>query len=114
MVNAHELEEAQQGRQDNRERFSELLEEARQARIRTEENFRKLDADEVVRRRTYLFNWLCAPNSMSDHEHLQNLIEDSPANGQWLLRTARFRAWYDSSSASSPLLWVTGKPGAGM
>jgi hypothetical protein len=113
-VNAQDLEEARQGRQENSMHFSELLEQTQQVRLQTEESFKKLDVAEVIRRRTYLFSWLSAHDKAPDLEHCRTLRKDYPTSGQWLLRNSRFRAWFDTSSVSGPLLWVTGKPGAGM
>lgn len=113
-ANARELQEARQGREQNRHEYSELLRQTNQVRIQTEANFRRLDAAEILRRRTYLYDWLSAPDTESDHEHLQTVITNNDDGGKWFLRMSKFRAWFDPSSASAPLLWVTGKPGAGM
>lgn len=113
-ANAKEMEESRQGRVETNNRLSEVLEEFRQGRREARERLERLDEYEVERRRAHLFNWLCAPDTPSDHGHLQDARKENPDGGQWVLRTSRFRAWFDPNSVTAPLLWVTGKPGAGM
>jgi hypothetical protein len=111
-ANALQLEQAQQGRADNAANFSELLQQSKEARLRTEEGFDNLRREETQRQKQYVLKWLSAADAMSDQDHHRDCRKISDS-GQWLLQNKRFRAWHDTDSLSAPLLWVTGIPGAG-
>ena len=111
-TNALQLEKTQQGRAENAANFSKLLQQSKEVRLRTEEGFDNLRREETQRQKQYVLKWLSAVDAMSDQDHHRDCrnISDS---GQWLLQNKRFQAWRDPDSLSSPLLWVTGIPGAG-
>jgi hypothetical protein len=111
-ANALQLEQAQQGRAANAANFSELLQQSKEAMLRTEEGFDNLRREETQRQKQYVLKWLSAADAMSDQDHHRDCRKSSDS-GQWLLQNKRFRAWHDTDSLSAPLLWVTGIPGAG-
>lgn len=67
---------------------------------------------EFDRRRTYVTQWLCAPNIQAMHEEITDAII-CPSAGSWLVADTRFKKWLDPLFCHDPLLWMTGKPGAG-
>jgi hypothetical protein len=111
-TNASELEQAQQGRADNTANFAELMQQSREARVRTEEVSESLHREEAQRQRQYVLKWLSATDAISDQDHHRG-CRNSTDSGLWLLENKRFRAWHDLESISAPLLWITGIPGAG-
>jgi len=61
-----------------------------------------------------LRSWLSAASSDVDQENAAKVREDYPNTGRWLLKQDLVRSWCDPRSSSIPLLWLNGKPGAGM
>lgn len=111
-ANALELEHAQQGRIDNAMQFAELLQQSKEARLRTDEGFESLQLEESHRRIQFVLRWLSPADAMSDQDH-HRVCRGRSDSGHWLLANGRFKAWSDPDSDSSPLLWMTGMPGAG-
>lgn len=67
---------------------------------------------EFDRRRNYVTQWLCAPNTQAVHEEITE-AKICPDAGSWLVTDHRFKKWLDPVFCDDPLLWMTGKPGAG-
>lgn len=86
------------------------FEQAREARIRTEKEFKSLETQEGLRRKAYLATWLAAADVEADQERGQLSRQGRPQSGRWLLVKPAFKAW---SSFSAPLLWIHGTPGSG-
>lgn len=112
-TSALELERDRQTRVEQTAHFNELLEQGKQARLQAEDNFRKLDVEERLRRKTHLLNWLSAPDTAVDQEHGRTLREQYPNSGQWLLDDPTFQAWLEPAAVTNTSLWITGIPGAG-
>ena len=110
-IHTSESNEAQQARSDSGAGLRDSLKAISAARRQIEEDFRKLDADEIRRRRFDVLTWLSAPDAASDQDHHRVLRNDS---GRWLLQNARYQSWSVSHTDAIPLLWVRGMPGSGM
>ncbi|KAJ0110210.1 hypothetical protein J7T55_000642 [Diaporthe amygdali] len=67
---------------------------------------------ELDRRQNYVTQWLCAPNTQGFQEEIAEARICADA-GSWLVRDRKFTNWTDPHFCDNPLLWVTGKPGAG-
>ncbi|PIA93282.1 hypothetical protein CB0940_04886 [Cercospora beticola] len=93
--------------------LAQLLAQASQTRLEAQEAIRKLGADEVVRRRGHVVNWLSAPDAGSDQDHGHAVRKCCPESGKWILDDPRYRRWNDSQAEETPLLWVNAIPGAG-
>ena len=89
------------------------FEQAKQARLLTEREFRSLEAQEILRRKGLLATWLAAADVRSDQEEGRLTRHNYPQSGRWLLAKPQFRTWLDPKSYSAPLLWIHGKPGSG-
>lgn len=105
--------EVRQGMSETNTQMRELVQESQRARQQAEENTRRLNADEAVRFRMHVANWLSAPDAISDQDHGRAVCKDHPESGHWLLQNARYRTWADPRTDTTPLLWVNGIPGSG-
>jgi hypothetical protein len=59
-------------------------------------------------------SWLSAADSASDHEDSLAVQEKDPDSGRWLLEQHLIKDWVNLHRSSEPVLWINGKPGAGM
>ncbi|KAK7431623.1 hypothetical protein QQZ08_001841 [Neonectria magnoliae] len=57
--------------------------------------------------------WLSIYNSKLQHDMCAKAKAECPGSGAWLLGDNRFKAWFDPIYCTTPLLWLTGIPGAG-
>jgi hypothetical protein len=112
-TNTSELERNRLERSEQSARVRGLLEQARQTRSENEAKFRKLNDDEVLRRRLHLVDWLSAADALADQEHRCSLRASNSQSGQWLKEDHTFRLWLEPASDSENTLWITGIPGAG-
>ena len=58
-------------------------------------------------------DWLSAATVFKDQEHATETRADYPNSGRWLLTRGPMKSFLDPQSCTMPLLWMTGKPGAG-
>jgi hypothetical protein len=89
------------------------FEQFERARVIAEEEFRVMRDNEGKRRKIAVRDWLGAATSEVDQENCANVRVQYPGTGRWLLQIRHVQAWLDSNSSSTPLLWLTGIPGAG-
>jgi hypothetical protein len=72
------------------------------------------DKDNETQRCRYVTRqWLSAGNYEADQETYSNVRKGYPGTGQWLMEFDKFKAWFNPSSCITPLLWLSGIPGAG-
>jgi len=109
---AQELDQAQQGRADNAIHFAELLQQIKETRLLSQKGFGDLEREATHRQKQQVLKWLSAADARSDQDHHRG-CRNKTDGGHWLLRNKRFLAWIEATSDASPLLWVTGIPGAG-
>lgn len=108
-----EILQNRQERHQHVARFTELVESSHQIRMENDANFRKLDTDEALRRRTHIINWLSATIAQVDQDHASLPRQHCSESGQWLLNDATFRDWLAPTAVSSAAIWMTGMPGSG-
>ncbi|KAK6062398.1 zinc finger protein [Seiridium cupressi] len=75
--------------------------------------FNNIRQAELDRRRNAIIQWLSASNSQVVQEECIEASSLCVGAGDWLVADHRFRNWSDLQYCSNPLLWMTGKPGAG-
>ena len=56
-------------------------------------------------------SWLAPKSFDDDRERCQDIIEDYPNTGNWLVHDTRFNSWLEDSS--KPVLFLSGIPGSG-
>lgn len=88
------------------------LEEVRRIHRIAVDEFNNQRQAELDRRRNYVALWLCAPNSHGVQEEIAE-ARVCPDAGSWLIEDHTFTNWVDPHFCDNPLLWITGKPGAG-
>lgn len=90
------------------------IEEIRSLRRTTEAKLESLQKADMARRKAAIFRWLSSADSEVIHERHLKARSDNLTAGQWLLDDHRFQKWFDPVYCSTPLLWMNGKPGAGV
>jgi hypothetical protein len=78
-----------------------------------EERYRREKKDDDRRKLRTVRDWLCAANSTDDQENYICESAQYPGTGDWILRDNLVGAWSNPSITTTPLLWLTGIPGAG-
>lgn len=66
---------------------------------------------ELNSQRDIVQQWLSFANNETRHEDAS--ADRHPGTGTWLLQDEKFQAWFNSDYCIEPLLWLSGKPGAG-
>jgi hypothetical protein len=74
------------------------------------QNARNADID---RRRSKVLQWLSPASSQIIQEGCEKARAEYPGTGQWLFSNERFSKWFHPDFCQSPLLWLSGIPGAG-
>ncbi|CEN61886.1 hypothetical protein ASPCAL08533 [Aspergillus calidoustus] len=87
--------------------------EHRKSVAEREEKYRREKDDEDRRKRRAVRNWLSAANSGDDQANYIHESANYPGTGEWILRDSLVGAWSNPSIMTTPLLWLTGIPGAG-
>lgn len=88
------------------------LEEVRRIHRIAVDEFDNQRLAELDRRRNYVTQWLCSSNTQGLQEEIAE-ARLCPDAGSWLVKDHKFTNWADPHFCDNPLLWVTGKPGAG-
>jgi hypothetical protein len=89
------------------------LTEHRKSVAEREERYRREKDDEDHRKRRAVRDWLSAANSADDQANYTHESANYPGTGEWILRDSLVGAWSNPSIMTTPLLWLTGIPGAG-
>lgn len=89
------------------------VEEIRNLQRLAEKRFEEQRSEDLDRRRTAILQWLSPASSETVHERHLAARATNPDSGAWLLKHDRFEKWFDVNFCSTPLLWLSGKPGAG-
>ncbi|KAK9774284.1 putative C2H2-type domain-containing protein [Seiridium cardinale] len=89
------------------------FEEIRRLNQTTAIEFNNMRQAELDRKRNATIQWLSASNSQVVQEEYIEASSLCVGAGDWLVADHRFRNWSDLQYCSNPLLWMTGKPGAG-
>jgi ankyrin repeat protein len=90
-----------------------LMEELYETRRAVDEDCKRQREKDENRRRDAAFSWLSAADSATDHEDALVIHEEGVASGEWLFRQDTIKDWMDPHSLPEPILWITGRPGAG-
>ena len=89
------------------------FEQAKNERLLAERRYNTIQEQEMFHRQTFLHSWLSPANTVDDQERCAEIRSGRFATGRWLLKSDKFRSWFDMGSAPSPILWINGIPGAG-
>ncbi|KAI0123678.1 hypothetical protein BJ170DRAFT_640053 [Xylariales sp. AK1849] len=108
---------------DNMRRHKQLIEsratimqfeEVQLFRQTAEEEFKKRNREETDHRRQVVTQWLSPFNPEDLQESYREIRSMCPDAGRWLIDDDhRFKQWFDPKFCLTPLLWVSGIPGAG-
>lgn len=90
------------------------MQELRETRRVLEAECQKRQEQESTNRRLAVNAWLSPVDSVSDHDDALAVQQGDSDSGRWLLQQDLVREWSNPNSRSEPLLWINGKPGAGM
>ena len=94
--------------------FEQLFREMEKARTAAEADYQCRTIEEERHRRITVRNWLSAASVDTDQEKGVNARKDCPGSGRWLLEHNCMQAWFNMEFCATPLLWLSGIPGAGL
>jgi len=90
------------------------IEEFQQSRRIENDRFEEHLAKEDIERYRAVASWLKAADMASEQYHLSKTRAAYPEIGKWLVNHQTFKDWFDPQFPNiPPLLWLTGIPGAG-
>lgn len=89
------------------------LQEMKALRQKSDDEFASIAKAEDDRRRDIVRQWLAGFSNEKEQDRCRRLRKDCPGSGRWLIQSNRFQEWYSLSNWSTPVLWLTGIPGAG-
>lgn len=98
------------GVQETLRAIDELLE----TRRAIEDRCKNTEVADAEKRKREAAAWLSAADSTADHDDALSVFENDPGSGSWLFRQNLVEKWLDPQSLVDPLLWINGKPGAGI
>lgn len=109
------IKEASQRQEHDSARLGELVRQYMSDRARTIDEARHQATVEQQNKHNALIEWFSMPpGSSSDHQRFCETRSDSGITGSWILKNEKLRNWTEEDPPSSSILWVNGKPGAGM
>ncbi|PGH01881.1 hypothetical protein AJ80_08953 [Polytolypa hystricis UAMH7299] len=76
-------------------------------------SFERDKADQAVRRRATVMQWLSPFHCEAEQDKHRKTRSVGKDPGRWLLDDTRFKEWFSPNCCSTPLLWLSGIPGAG-
>ncbi|KAK3342072.1 hypothetical protein B0T25DRAFT_358324 [Lasiosphaeria hispida] len=88
-------------------------EEIQNLRLREMRNLEREKSNQDIVRRAFFIRWLSHFNCeavQNQHREKRSICQNP---GSWLINNANFRDWLSPNYCSSPLLWLSGIPGAG-
>jgi hypothetical protein len=101
--------------QKDSEALRELVRQYMDDRIRRLSNEKH---DETVKRHekyTSVIEWLSTSEGIcADHERFCKIRSESVVSGEWILQHEKVQNWREIDPPASSILWINGKPGAGM
>lgn len=92
------------------ELFQKMCDQRQQAAVKFEFTMRA----EEDRRRDVVKHWLGSFNNDGELEQHRDRRGICAGSGEWLLKEDKFQDWFGLSFFATPMLWMTGIPGAGM
>lgn len=90
------------------------IEETISFRAKAEAEMVEAKEREQLHRRTFVTNWLSAASSQAIQVSGEKARSICPRSGHWLLSDKRFVDWFHPKYCTTPLLWLSGIPGAGL
>jgi hypothetical protein len=91
----------------------ERIQESRDAQLHFQASFAALEQEQVHTRTLAVISWLSAADSDADQTTFSAARHDIPNTGRWILDAPSIQAWLNPNNASTPIVWVNGKPGVG-
>jgi len=89
-----------------------VVEDIQTVRQRLKNKHQRSQEEQLHLRRIQVQEWLCPTDSELRHKDIVRFLH--PGTGEWLLRGHTFQQWSSWDYCANPLLWLSGKPGAGL
>ncbi|TVY27111.1 Vegetative incompatibility protein HET-E-1 [Lachnellula hyalina] len=89
------------------------IEEVRVDRERVRESFSSIEKAERDKKFLAVRTWLASTDATVDQEAAAGMRKDYPNTGRWIFGENVIKAWMDSTSSLSSVVWINGIPGAG-
>jgi hypothetical protein len=89
------------------------FQQARQHHLQVVAEANRQRSNETLQQTRAVADWLSPADVSAYQETARKARQQSSGGGDWLLTRDMFRSWSHLTSEVTPLLWVTGIPGAG-
>lgn len=89
------------------------FQKASQARIDAQRRHEEEQAQEQLRRKLYMRDWLDAPSMAEQQGKGRSARKNRPESGRWLLLRDKVKSWLEPTFNVAACLWIHGIPGAG-
>lgn len=89
------------------------FQEAQDSRMRISLEFEAQKRRDDQHRQSSVLDWLSHVSCQNRHEELRQERRVYPDSTRWVFNTTQVSEWFWGSETSSPVLWISGIPGAG-
>ena len=89
------------------------FQEAQNDRVRISQEFEAQNYRDDRHRKSFVVDWLSPVSCQNQHTELRREQRLYPESTRWIFSTAQLSEWYRECETSSPILWISGIPGAG-
>lgn len=89
------------------------IQASREERLLSQASFAALEKEVNRSKIRTICVWLSATDSREDQENFSSKRRDITDSGKWVLEEPKIVTWLDPQNCGTPVLWMTGKPGAG-
>jgi len=87
----------------------------KQERSKNIEYCERQEASEMQRKRLEVLQWFSAADTTDlDQEQFTYTRREYHGSGNWILKNEKIRNWLEDDTPVSSMLWLNGKPGAGI
>jgi len=99
---------------DRNEMLNFVLKYRRDREQDMEERDRQTEAEARKSHREVLQWFSAADTTASDQQHFTSIRKEFPGTGNWILENEKVKNWREAETPMYSMLWMNGKPGAGM
>ncbi|KAI1871350.1 uncharacterized protein JN550_004795 [Neoarthrinium moseri] len=82
-------------------------------RVSSKYEFNKIQKTQIADRRVQVMQWLSPFDCDAEQDRYRRTRSICKDPGRWLIEDDRFQDWFRPHGSSTPLLWLSGIPGAG-
>lgn len=82
--------------------------------MESQASFAALERKDNEDKKLMIIGWLSSAPVHQDQDNFSAAREDIPGSSGWILKQSQIKNWLIPTKTSSPIIWINGKPGAGI